>query len=161
MATSPEGLSQIPKLEACKILGPPCGPRRAVQRHEQLPTTMCQANAVSEDQTHDLRIMRPTRYQLRYHRHGEEKAAQFRCLGVATPRGWVGRKSLRNPSEDEAWLLTGTCGLVAMTSAQQAEGRQFDPGQVYCACRKICHCLRMPVPPLHHPPVTKAVGCLV
>ena len=25
-------------------------------------------NAVSEDRTHDLRIMRPTRYQLRYHR---------------------------------------------------------------------------------------------
>jgi hypothetical protein len=25
-------------------------------------------NAVSEDQTLDLRIMRPTRYQLRYHR---------------------------------------------------------------------------------------------
>ena len=24
-----------------------------------------------------------------------------------------------------------TCGLVAMTSAQHAEGRQFDPGQVY------------------------------
>ena len=30
--------------------------------------TMCQF-AVSEDRTHDLRIMRPTRYQLRYHRH--------------------------------------------------------------------------------------------
>ena len=29
--------------------------------------TMCQF-AVSEDRTHDLRIMRPTRYQLRYHR---------------------------------------------------------------------------------------------
>ena len=27
--------------------------------------------------------------------------------------------------------LSGTCGLVAMTSAQHAEGRQFDPGQVY------------------------------
>ena len=27
-------------------------------------------NAVSEDRTHDLRIMRPTRYQLRYHRSG-------------------------------------------------------------------------------------------
>ena len=30
---------------------------------------MCQF-AVSEDRTRDLRIMRPTRYQLRYHRHG-------------------------------------------------------------------------------------------
>ena len=27
--------------------------------------------------------------------------------------------------------FSGTCGLVAMTSAQHAEGRQFDPGQVY------------------------------
>ena len=29
-----------------------------------------QGHAVSEDRTHDLRIMRPTRYQLRYHRCG-------------------------------------------------------------------------------------------
>ena len=27
--------------------------------------------------------------------------------------------------------LLGTCGLVAMASASLAEGRQFDPGQVY------------------------------
>ena len=27
----------------------------------------------------------------------------------------------------------GTCGLVAMTSASHAEGRQFDPGQLYIA----------------------------
>ena len=27
----------------------------------------------------------------------------------------------------------GTCGLVAMTSASHAEGRQFDPGQVYAS----------------------------
>jgi hypothetical protein len=26
---------------------------------------------------------------------------------------------------------SGSCGLVATTSAQHAEGRQFDPGQVY------------------------------
>ena len=33
----------------------------------------------------------------------------------------------------------GTCGLVAMTSAPHAEGRQFDPGQVYFSfyCRSI------------------------
>ena len=28
-----------------------------------------------------------------------------------------------------------TCGLVAMTSASHAEGRQFDPGQVYALTR--------------------------
>ena len=27
--------------------------------------------------------------------------------------------------------VMSTCGLVAMTSASHAEGRQFDPGQVY------------------------------
>jgi hypothetical protein len=27
--------------------------------------------------------------------------------------------------------FSSTCGLVAMTSASHAEGRQFDPGQVY------------------------------
>jgi hypothetical protein len=31
--------------------------------------TRLEDDAVSEDRTHDLRIMRPTRYQLRYHRH--------------------------------------------------------------------------------------------
>ena len=30
----------------------------------------------------------------------------------------------------------GTCGLVAMTSASHAEGRQFDPGQVYSHLRR-------------------------
>jgi hypothetical protein len=29
-------------------------------------------------------------------------------------------------------MVISTCGLVAMTSASHAEGRQFDPGQVYC-----------------------------
>ena len=28
-------------------------------------------------------------------------------------------------------IFQSTCGLVAMTSASHAEGRQFDPGQVY------------------------------
>ena len=32
----------------------------------------------------------------------------------------------------------GTCGLVAMTSALHAEGRQFDPGQVYCRAIATC-----------------------
>ena len=36
----------------------------------------------------------------------------------------------------QSWLAAylSTCGLVAMTSASHAEGRQFDPGQVYCFC---------------------------
>ena len=40
---------------------------------ENKPTTV-QKKAVSEDRTHDLGIMRPTRYQLRYHRHVLEAA---------------------------------------------------------------------------------------
>ena len=31
----------------------------------------------------------------------------------------------------------GTCGLVAMTSASHAEGRQFDPGQVYFTLGRV------------------------
>ena len=37
----------------------------------------------------------------------------------------------RRPKESHAWNRQSTCGLVAMTSASRAEGRQFDPGQVY------------------------------
>ena len=32
---------------------------------------------------------------------------------------------------DGIFDVNGTSGLVAMTSASHAEGRQFDPGQVY------------------------------
>ena len=40
--------------------------------------------------------------------------------------------------------ITSTCGLVAMTSASHAEGRQFDPGQVYTlfwAAWEKCTCM--------------------
>ena len=33
----------------------------------------------------------------------------------------------------------GTCGLVAMTSASHAEGRQFDPGQLYFSYTSSAH----------------------
>ena len=32
-----------------------------------------------------------------------------------------------------------SCGLVAMTSASHAEGRQFDPGQVYFSTMVACN----------------------
>ena len=38
--------------------------------------------------------------------------------------------SHRQAAKGASRSLTCTCGLVAMTSAQHAEGRQFDPGQV-------------------------------
>ena len=34
-------------------------------------------------------------------------------------------------SEAQVAVMHGTSGLVAMTSASHAEGRQFDPGLVY------------------------------
>ena len=54
-------------------------------------------------------------------------------------------------TSDEAGLLNlmitssylmiskSSCGLVAMTSASHAEGRQFDPGQVYVAAVSNCN----------------------
>ena len=36
-----------------------------------------------------------------------------------------------NHIEYVRFVCRSTCGLVAMTSASHAEGRQFDPGQVY------------------------------
>ena len=42
-------------------------------------------------------------------------------------RGMQRRASIQEES------VISTCGLVAMTSAQHAEGRQFDPSQVYDA----------------------------
>ena len=38
---------------------------------------------------------------------------------------------------DACFKLHRTCGLVAMTSASHAEGRQFDPGQVYFPSRAV------------------------
>ena len=37
---------------------------------------------------------------------------------------------LRKRNRQHAIAFSSTCGLVAMTSASHAEGRQFDPGQV-------------------------------
>ena len=51
-----------------RIVG--CCLRGAINR----ATAACRRNAASEDQTHDLRIMGPTRYQLRYSR---------RCKSIA------------------------------------------------------------------------------
>ena len=39
----------------------------------------------------------------------------------------------RETTRSQNWQ--STCGLVAMTSASHAEGRQFDPGQVYALTR--------------------------
>ena len=45
--------------------------------------------------------------------------------------------------QNKVLACMSTCGLVAMTSASHAEGRQFDPGQVYSRdrCAKELHTL--------------------
>ena len=47
--------------------------------------------------------------------------------------------SIAGAADPPAPDCTGTCGLVAMTSASHAEGRQFDPGQVYSCSRALQH----------------------
>ena len=47
--------------------------------------------------------------------------------------------SMASAADPPATDCTGTCGLVAMTSASHAEGRQFDPGQVYSCTRALAH----------------------
>ena len=51
----------------------------------------------------------------------EQRADGFKKQFVQYPKPYL---SVR-------FFCTSTCGLVAMTSASHAEGRQFDPGQVY------------------------------
>jgi hypothetical protein len=47
------------------------------------------------------------------------------------PYGVHGRRCRVGVGTTLACRYISTCGLVAMTSASHAEGRQFDPGQVY------------------------------
>ncbi len=89
------------------------------------PPRTREANAVIEGRTRGLRIMRPTRCQLRYPRHGvNEKTAPG---SDACEAAWeTGRaKSRSRPRNDRACALTGARGLVATTPAQHAEGRQL------------------------------------
>ena len=67
--------------------------------------------------------------------------------------------SIAGAADPPAPDCAGTCGLVAMTSASHAEGRQFDPGQVYFCIRALhrndaqgwcvacCPCLALPILP--------------
>ena len=46
------------------------------------------------------------------------------------PQRGVGTLNLQRQMLDTKNIIISTCGLVAMTSASHAEGRQLDPGQV-------------------------------
>ena len=77
--------------------------------------TMCQF-AVSEDRTHDLRIMRPTRYQLRYHRYDDRP-----CRGTdrrTTRHSAVGR-------------LGGPCQREVMAVSDTSENKQYNQYKQY------------------------------
>ena len=52
------------------------------------------------------------------------------ALHVAA-HGAPAENTTRQDRRAHAKMNISTCGLVAMTSASHAEGRQFDPGQVY------------------------------
>ena len=62
--------------------------------------------------------------------------ARTAMLNHAQANGHLNRQSyndalnVRDATLQYSRRLKGTCGLVAMTSASHAEGRQFDPGQV-------------------------------
>ena len=43
----------------------------------------------------------------------------------------------------DSHISRSTCGLVAMTSASHAEGRQFDPGQVYFGASSLLFAFRI------------------
>ena len=65
----------------------------------------------------------------------------------------------------DSHIVVSTCGLVAMTSASHAEGRQFDPGQVYVRFRLHAHIRRISranTPPPHRLRlVAPHLACLV
>ena len=74
-----------------------------------------------------------------------DMANPFEIFSPALARGHfvnLQQQRLSFLSQALTWALLvcsrSTCGLVAMTSASHAEGRQFDPGQVYfpLQCRK-------------------------
>ena len=70
-----------------------------------------------------------------------QQLARGRASGAAQRQVWA---STEHPFAN--LTCRSTCGLVAMTSASHAEGRQFDPGQVYFrACveaSQAIHCCR-------------------
>ena len=64
---------------------------------------------------------------------GQPGNHDFRVPALKMPS--LGRPWAEFSAKDPSWQ--GTCGLVAMTSASRAEGRQFDPGQVYFHTSKV------------------------
>ena len=66
---------------------------------------------------------------------GGEPHANYARVGTARAR-CSSKISTRSCLHKHPVLDTSTCGLAAMTSASHAEGRQFDPGQVYALSHK-------------------------
>ena len=74
-------------------------------------------DAVSEDRTHDLRIMRPTRCQLRYHRSCQAKGGQRtpQLIDAAFAQRHGGKKGISNVSDTGALrpLVSSFLSLLA------------------------------------------------
>ncbi len=108
---------------------------RGKHARKQLPSTNANTqehkHAETRDRTGDLQIFGLTLSQLSYR-------GCNRPPGIPKPSPACGRKHASSkpnkPKQDHPKRRASTrstCGLVAMTSAPHAEGRQFDPGQVY------------------------------
>ena len=74
--------------ECVEVIMPRCSVRGSARGLTQLRSEWCHKCAASEDRTHDLRIMRPTRCQLRYRRHD-------RCNSAAAVQAVVAIRSWR------------------------------------------------------------------
>ena len=70
------------------------------------------ANAASEDRTHDLRIMRPTRCQLRYRRRCEHFNVFPSNAGVSTlePERATGEEAAKQGGDLAAVGVNAECG---------------------------------------------------
>ncbi len=141
---------------------------RGKHARKQLPSTKANAqdhkHAETRDRTGDLQIFGLTLSQLSNRGHN-------RPPGIPKPSPACGRKHAsckpNKPKQDHPKRRASTrstCGLVAMTSAPHAEGRQFDPGQVYF---RRCRACSTAVPQIHlakielaepQPPLTADTG---
>ena len=79
-------------------------------------------------------------YALKRKRTGQLELLLLTTFWVSVPLYWqlpspLTKNTHASPQFDSQnklyFIYMSTCGLVAMTSASHAEGRQFDPGQVY------------------------------
>ena len=121
-----------------RVARAPRGEHARKQRPSTKANTREHKHAETRDRTGDLQIFGLTLSQLSYR-------GCNRPPGIPKQSPACGRKHASSkpnkPKQDHPKRRASTrstCGLVAMTSAPHAEGRQFDPGQVYISLRPRC-----------------------